>query len=208
LITYQTKPGLLDHDSEGPFVEKSETRNPLSHEPEARARCINRALALRSSGMVSMPKISWRIGLRPASSASGLAISLRVNAGSLSYRAGDFIFRDGDTAGFMYIVLKGSVEMSTRDKVVVTIPEGKPCRLMRATEKGKAYGPITAKAYAVLSALLIGFHNNESGRCFPSYDRICEAAGCCRQTVARAGQACKAPGLARRENELPPFCGI
>lgn len=40
----------------------------------------------------------------------------------LSYRAGDFIFREGDTAGFMYIVLKGSVEMSTRDKVVVTIP--------------------------------------------------------------------------------------
>ena len=27
----------------------------------------------------------------------------------LSYRAGDFIFREGDTAGFMYIVLKGSV---------------------------------------------------------------------------------------------------
>jgi hypothetical protein len=23
-----------------------------------------------------------------------------------------------------------------------------------------------------------------SGRCFPSYDRIAEAAGCCRQTVA------------------------
>jgi CRP-like cAMP-binding protein len=27
----------------------------------------------------------------------------------LSYRAGDFIFREGDTAGFMYVVLKGSV---------------------------------------------------------------------------------------------------
>ena len=26
-----------------------------------------------------------------------------------SYRAGDFIFREGDTAGFMYVVLKGSV---------------------------------------------------------------------------------------------------
>jgi CRP-like cAMP-binding protein len=44
----------------------------------------------------------------------------------LSYRANDFIFREGDTANFMYIVLKGSVEMSTRDRVVVTIPEGKP----------------------------------------------------------------------------------
>jgi hypothetical protein len=44
----------------------------------------------------------------------------------ISYRAGDFTFREGDTAGFMYIVLKGSVEMSTKDKVVVTIPERTP----------------------------------------------------------------------------------
>jgi CRP-like cAMP-binding protein len=44
----------------------------------------------------------------------------------ISYRAGDFIFREGDAASCMYVVLRGSVEMSTRDKVVVTIPEGKP----------------------------------------------------------------------------------
>ena len=50
----------------------------------------------------------------------------RAGGSVLSYRAGDFIFREGDTAAFMYIVLTGSVEMSTRDKVVVTIPEGKP----------------------------------------------------------------------------------
>jgi hypothetical protein len=37
--------------------------------------------------------------------------------------------------------------------------------LMRATEKGRHYGPITAKCYAVLCALLIGFHNNATGRC-------------------------------------------
>jgi CRP/FNR family transcriptional regulator, cyclic AMP receptor protein len=43
----------------------------------------------------------------------------------LSYRAGDFIFREGDTAGFMYIVPKGSVEMSTNEKVVVTISSAK-----------------------------------------------------------------------------------
>jgi CRP-like cAMP-binding protein len=50
----------------------------------------------------------------------------RAGGSVLSYRAGDFIVREGDTAAFMYIVLTGSVEMSTRDKVVVTIPEGKP----------------------------------------------------------------------------------
>jgi hypothetical protein len=35
----------------------------------------------------------------------------------------------------------------------------------------------------VFAALLMGFHNGRDGRCFPSYDRICAAAGCCRQTV-------------------------
>jgi hypothetical protein len=34
--------------------------------------------------------------------------------------------------------------------------------LARRTEKGKAYGQITAKALAVLEALLWGFHNAKS----------------------------------------------
>ena len=38
--------------------------------------------------------------------------------------------------------------------------------LMRRTKKGKAYGQITAKALAVLEALLWGFHNARSGLCF------------------------------------------
>jgi CRP-like cAMP-binding protein len=49
----------------------------------------------------------------------------------LSYRAGDFIFREGDTASFVYIVLRGSVEMSTRDQVVVTIPRASPSACCR-----------------------------------------------------------------------------
>jgi hypothetical protein len=67
--------------------------------------------------------------------------------------------------------------------------------LMRATEKGRAYGQVTAKTYAVFCALLMGFHNCGSGRCFPSYDRIQEATGCCRQTVANALAALEAVGL-------------
>jgi hypothetical protein len=35
--------------------------------------------------------------------------------------------------------------------------------LMRPTVKGKHYGVITAKAFAVLEALLWGFHNAVSG---------------------------------------------
>jgi AraC-like DNA-binding protein len=61
--------------------------------------------------------------------------------------------------------------------------------LARRTEKGKAYGQITAKALAVLEALLWAFHNAKSGLCFPSYERIAEAAGCARSTVAEALKA-------------------
>jgi CRP-like cAMP-binding protein len=61
--------------------------------------------------------------------------------------------------------------------------------LARRTEKGRAYGVITAKALAVLEALLWGFHNAKSGVCFPSYERIAEAAGCARSTVAQALKA-------------------
>jgi Helix-turn-helix domain len=67
--------------------------------------------------------------------------------------------------------------------------------LMRATEKGRAYGQVTAKAYAVFCALLMSFHNCGTGRCFPSYDRLQEAAGCCRQTVAASLAALEAAGL-------------
>jgi Helix-turn-helix domain len=55
--------------------------------------------------------------------------------------------------------------------------------LMRRQEKGKAYGRISAKALAVLQALLWRFHNAASGKCFPSYEAIAEAAGCARSTV-------------------------
>ena len=40
--------------------------------------------------------------------------------------------------------------------------------LSRRTEKGRAYGVVTAKALAVLEALLWAFHNAKSGLCFPS----------------------------------------
>ena len=68
--------------------------------------------------------------------------------------------------------------------------------LMRRTEKGKAYGQITAKALAVLEALLWGFHNARSGLCFPSYETIADRAGCARSTVAEAIKALEDAGLA------------
>jgi AraC-like DNA-binding protein len=74
--------------------------------------------------------------------------------------------------------------------------------LMRRTEKGKAYGPVTAKAPAVLEALLWGFHNARSGLCFPSYEKFAERAGCARSTVAEAIKALEDAGLLTWVNRL------
>ena len=74
--------------------------------------------------------------------------------------------------------------------------------LMRRTEKGKHYGAVTAKAYEVLLALLWTFHNAKSGLCFPSYEKIAEAAGCCRDTVAEAIKALEDAGLLTWVNRI------
>jgi Helix-turn-helix domain len=74
--------------------------------------------------------------------------------------------------------------------------------LMRRTEPGKHYGVITAKALAVLEALLWGFHNALSGRCFPSYETIAARAGCARSTVAEAIKALEDAGVLTWVNRI------
>ena len=74
--------------------------------------------------------------------------------------------------------------------------------LMRRTEAGKAYGAITAKALAVLEALLWAFHNAKSGLCFPSYEKIAEAAHCARSTVAEAIKALEDAAILSWVNRL------
>ena len=74
--------------------------------------------------------------------------------------------------------------------------------LMRRTAKGKHYGAITAKALAVLEALLWGFHNARSGLCFPSYETIAEKAGCARSTVAEAIKALEEAGILSWVNRI------
>ena len=74
--------------------------------------------------------------------------------------------------------------------------------LLRAVEPGKHYGPLTAKAVAVLEAMLWGFHNARSGQCMPSYETIAERAGCARSTVAQALKALEAVGLLTWVNRL------
>ena len=74
--------------------------------------------------------------------------------------------------------------------------------LSRRTEKGRAYGAVTAKALAVLQALLWDFHNAKSGVCFPSYGQIAEAAHCAVSTVGEAIKALEAVGLLSWVNRL------
>jgi hypothetical protein len=57
------------------------------------------------------------------------------------------------------------------------------------------YGVVTAKALVVLEALLWAFHNAKSGLCFPFYEKIAEAAGCARSTVAEAIRALEDTGI-------------
>jgi len=74
--------------------------------------------------------------------------------------------------------------------------------LSRRTEAGKHYGPLTAKALAVLRALLWDFHNSKSGLCFPSYEAIAEKAGCARSTVAEAIKALEEAGILAWVNRI------
>jgi hypothetical protein len=54
----------------------------------------------------------------------------------------------------------------------------------------------------VLGALLWGFHNAATGRCFPSYERIAEKADCARSTVYEAIRALEAAGVLTWVNRL------
>jgi hypothetical protein len=74
--------------------------------------------------------------------------------------------------------------------------------LMRRSEEGKHYGVLTAKFVAVLGALVWGFHNAASGRCFPSYERIAEKADCARSTVYEAIHALEAAGILTWVNRI------
>ena len=67
--------------------------------------------------------------------------------------------------------------------------------LKHPTEKGKHYGILTAKFLDVLNALLWGFHNAVTGRCFPCYARIAARAKCNPDTVYEALRALEGAGV-------------
>jgi hypothetical protein len=60
----------------------------------------------------------------------------------------------------------------------------------RFRQKGRQHwGPLTRATMDVLKVLLFGFHNDQDGRCFPSYEKIAMRANCNRDTVYEAIKA-------------------
>jgi hypothetical protein len=74
--------------------------------------------------------------------------------------------------------------------------------LSHRTEERKHYGVLTAKFLAVLNAILWGFHNSQSGKCFPSYDTIANKADCDPSTVYRAIHALERAALLSWVNRI------
>jgi hypothetical protein len=72
----------------------------------------------------------------------------------------------------------------------------------RHRQPGQRGGALGRAALDVLGALLWAFHNGPSGRCFPSYERIAEAAGCARSTVAEAIKALEFAGVLTWQNRI------
>ena len=72
----------------------------------------------------------------------------------------------------------------------------------RMKEKGQHTGPVTRAFMDVLRALLYSFHNERDGRCFPSYERIAQAANCARSTVYEAIRALERAGVLTWVNRL------
>src|SRR4029079_819262 len=72
----------------------------------------------------------------------------------------------------------------------------------RNRQPGQNKGPITRAFLDVLGALLWGFHNAHTGRCFPSYEAIAAKAGCARSTVAEAIKVLEWAGVLTWQNRI------
>ncbi len=68
-------------------------------------------------------------------------------------------------------------------------------RVIVLADAARRDGRITRAAVDILRSLLFTFANLKDGRCFPSYQRLAEAAGCHPRTVGRALPALEAAGL-------------
>ncbi len=75
-------------------------------------------------------------------------------------------------------------------------------RVMCLAEVARRKGEITRAAVDILRALLFKFANLKDGRCFPSYERIAEEAGCVPRTVGRCLPDLESAGLITWVNRI------
>ncbi len=84
----------------------------------------------------------------------------------------------------------------------IPIDRNDRARVMFLAEVARRKGEITRAAVDILRALLFTFANLTDGRCFPSYERIAEAAGCVPRTVGRCLPDLEAAGLVTWVNRI------
>jgi CRP/FNR family cyclic AMP-dependent transcriptional regulator len=71
----------------------------------------------------------------------------------INYAAGDVVFREGDKPNYAYIILKGTVEVSSHDKVIECITEGRAFGVVSMIDK--KHRSATAKAMEVSEIALL-----------------------------------------------------
>jgi len=72
----------------------------------------------------------------------------------------------------------------------------------RVSGRRAVSGALSPERLEVLQALLWGFHGAKTGLCFPSYEKIAEAASCARSTVYEAIRALEDAGLLTWVNRI------
>ncbi len=75
-------------------------------------------------------------------------------------------------------------------------------RVMHLAHEARRRGDITRAGVDIVQALLFKFANLTDGRCFPSYARIAQAAGCCERTVGRCLPDLERAGLLTWRNRI------
>ena len=75
-------------------------------------------------------------------------------------------------------------------------------RVMWLAQMARRRGEITRAAVDIFRELLFTFANLKDGRCFPSYERIAEAAGCHERTVGNCLPDLEAAGLLTWVNRI------
>ena len=71
----------------------------------------------------------------------------------MRYASGDIVFREGDDAFYAYIVLTGTIEVSSHGKVIETVAEGRAFGVISLIDKKPRTATATAMAASEIAML-------------------------------------------------------